>query len=184
MYDGIVKKYTPVLAEQSLRKKFTEEVRVVDWEKGYLALPWVNEVIDPKSQRLAAIVIAHLLQKQLSDRQVTKVVGVPMMGTFLSVMLAEELNVPLVTTRKGKHIPTRWEQAVVLEDNMKQYKNGAISSHIYNGLYPGDVAYVAVFIPPRLKTNFLNPEKYGNTPIITVLEEQQRLNVINAKIFQ
>jgi len=88
---------------------------------------------------VAATVIAHLLQKQLGDRRVTKVAGVPTMGTFLSVMLAEELNVPLVTTRKGKHVPTRWEQAVVLEDNMKQYKNGAIASHIYNGLCPGDV---------------------------------------------
>jgi len=30
--------YTLALAEQNLRKKFAEEVRVVDWEKGWLPL--------------------------------------------------------------------------------------------------------------------------------------------------
>lgn len=128
--------------EDMLREKIFEEGRIIDSEKGYLSLPWVNELIDPKLQRFAARLIAYRLTTQLAenDRDLTKVVGVPTMGTYLAAPLAEELEKPLVVACKGNHIPTRWTKAVRIEENMKRYNNGTIASHIYNGLEPGDVA--------------------------------------------
>lgn len=128
--------------EDMLRKKIFEEGRIIDSEKGYLSLPWVNELIDPKLQRSAAKLIAYRLTSRLEedDHNLTKVVGVPTMGTYLATALAEELEKPLVVACKGCHIPNRWTKAVRIEENMKRYNNGAVASHIYNCLEPGDIA--------------------------------------------
>lgn len=106
--------------EVMLRKKIFEEGKVIDPEKGYLSLPWVNELIDPKLQRSAAKLIAYRVTSQLieNDQDLTKVVGVPTMGIYLTTSLAEELEKPLVVACKGRHIPTRWNKAVRIEENI------------------------------------------------------------------
>jgi adenine/guanine phosphoribosyltransferase-like PRPP-binding protein len=128
------------LEEASLREKFISDVRVVDPDKGYISLPWVNELIDTRLQHMAARVIVYKLQHQLDGRQqITKVAGIPTLGVNLANPVSEELGVPLAPTRKGKHVPSRWEEAVVLERDMKPYTNGVPATHIYNGLQAEDV---------------------------------------------
>lgn len=130
--------------EECLRSKFMRDARVVNPENGYLSLPWINEVIDPGLQSLAARMIGYLLQQRLEgDQRVTKVAGVPTMGTYLAVAMAETLDVPLAATRKGRHVPSRWEEAVVLEKDMKPYQNGVPAAHIYNGIHLGDGVLLA-----------------------------------------
>lgn len=122
--------------EIALRDKFHKDAKVTDPEKGYLSLPWVNELIDPELQRFAAKLIASQLRDQLraNNQQLTKVAGVPTLGSYLSVHLAEELRVPLVPARKSKHVPERWKEAIVINENMKRTRDGVVMSHIYNGI--------------------------------------------------
>lgn len=130
------------LKEDLLRKKLLQEGKVTNVETGYLRVPWVNEIVDTRLQHYAAQILAFKLQQlqQLDRIVINKVAGIPTQGVPLSVPLAEELGyLFLASSRKGRIIPTIWQNATLMEQGMKQYKNGAIASHIYNGILQGDI---------------------------------------------
>jgi adenine/guanine phosphoribosyltransferase-like PRPP-binding protein len=132
--------------EDLLRTKLFQEGKVTNVETGYLRVPWVNEIIDTRLQHYAAQILAFKLRQlqQLDRIVINKVAGIPTQGVPLSVPLAEELGyLYLASSRKGKIIPTIWQEATLMEKGMKLYKNGAIASHIYNGIHQDDIVVLA-----------------------------------------
>ncbi|HLL61258.1 MAG TPA: phosphoribosyltransferase family protein [Candidatus Nitrosocosmicus sp.] len=115
--------------QQLLLSKFYESARVIDQQKGYIDLPWINQVIDPLYLGYAADIIAE----KFKDCHIDKVVGIPTMGTILAVSVAERLNKPLAPGRKGPE-PKAWKQIIKTDKPINSFSTGEPSYLTFNGI--------------------------------------------------
>ncbi|OGG14301.1 hypothetical protein A2875_01970 [Candidatus Gottesmanbacteria bacterium RIFCSPHIGHO2_01_FULL_46_14] len=138
----------------ALHKKLRTEGKVTDAEIGHLFLPWITDSIDLKLQRYAARLIANELHRYHPD-PFTGVVGIPTMGTFLATTLAEEMEIPLLVSRKGAFVPSTWEYPVVVAN--KPYSNGVPAYHAYN-------------IPPGAEMLLVDDVLSEGTTIIPIID--------------
>lgn len=141
--------------EAILFEKLLSEGKVTNFEKGYLSLSWVNQLIDTRLQRYAARNLAYKLIKQ--NPSINKVIGIPTLGAPLASMVAEELGLELALGRKGNDVPGAWRQTIVINEETPSFTTGRKNSFVFNGLSSGDnVAIVDDFLA------------YGDTSIAIV----------------
>lgn len=121
-------------AEEVL-ERFRRQARVADLERGYIHAPWVNLDIDARLQGQAAGLIAQRFQ----DRDVSRVVGIPVMGVPLATAVAERMGLPLVPARKDGSVPAAWSGTVLVE-GVSSFTTGQTATFAFNGAYlsPGD----------------------------------------------
>ena len=122
------------IKENCLRKEFLDKAKVKNIEKGYVSVPFVNQLIDLDIQGLASDLIAH----KFRDVAIDKVVMVPYSGNPLATTVAERLGVQLAVGRKGKSIPGSWSDPIVVTEEAKSFTTGEKSRFVFNGLDKGD----------------------------------------------
>jgi len=120
--------------ESALRDRFIKEAKVTNFEKGYVSVKWVNQLVDLGYQGFAADLIAYRFRGYEFD----KVVGIPNSGIPLATSVAERLGLPLAPGRKGKDIPGAWETPVIVKEKVKSFTTDDISEFVFNGLEKGD----------------------------------------------
>lgn len=126
--------------EEYLRDSFRKEAELKNYEKGYISVPFVNQLIYLDLQRFAAdIVVYHANVERV---KVDKIVQIPYSGNSLSTSVAERLGVPLVPGRKGKAIPGAWNHPIIIEEKVLSFTTGETSSFTFNGLEKGDNIYL------------------------------------------
>lgn len=159
-----------------LRDKILEEAVVTNFEKGYVSIPSVNQLIDMDMQRIAAeMIICNAHQKRIN---IDKVLGIPNSGISLATSVAEGLGVRLAPGRKGETIPGSWNSAIIVQENVPSFTTGESSKFVFNGLHSGDsVLIVDDFIA------------LGATSILVAKELQKKginveIAVYVAKLFQ
>ncbi len=124
------------LNESILRQKILEEAVVTNFEKGYVSIPSVNQLIDMDMQRIAAqMIICNACQKGIN---IDKVLGIPNSGISLATSVAEGLGVRLAPGRKGEVIPGSWNSAITVQENVPSFTTGESSKFVFNGLHSGD----------------------------------------------
>src|ERR1700687_1734033 len=93
-------------SEAILRYSFERDARLTNPEKGYVSVPWVNQLVDINLQGYAADIIAAKVHKNSWD--INKIVGIPNLGIPLATSVSERLELPLAPGRKGDGIPGSW----------------------------------------------------------------------------
>jgi adenine/guanine phosphoribosyltransferase-like PRPP-binding protein len=122
--------------ESQLRKRFLNEAKVTNFEKGYISVPSVNQRIDLEMQGWAADLIVDHFRKL--GIEFDAVVGIPNSGIPLGTSVAERLGVPLAPGRKGKDFPGAWKMPVIVEENVPSFTTGVTSSFVFNGIQSGE----------------------------------------------
>lgn len=163
--------------ELLLRNYFLQKAKVLNYEKGYISVPFVNQLVDPKLQNSAADLIArHIL---LEETPVDKVVQIPYSGNSLAYSVAERLDCPLVLGRKGNKSPGAWKNQFVIKETTESFTTGQKSSFVFNELYPGDNVYLIDDVIAN-----------GDTSSLIIQEFQRRgihvngMSIYFAKLFQ
>ncbi|MFH1971743.1 MAG: hypothetical protein ABIJ05_05190 [Patescibacteria group bacterium] len=163
--------------ESHLRKRFYEIAKVKNFEKGYISVPFVNQLIDLDLQGFAADIISYHIKTNNID--VDKVVGIPDSGNPLAVSVAQMLKVPLAPGRKGKAIPGAWNHPIVIEETVESFTTEETSSFVFNGLKKGD------------RINIVDDvTAYGYTGILAINEFRKRgiivvgMSIYFGKLFQ
>ena len=126
--------------EEYLRVAFSKQAIVTDYDKGYISVPSVNQLIDLELQGFAADLIA--VHVKINNVGVDKVVQIPYSGNSLATSVAERFRVPLVPGRKGKAIPGAWNHPIIIEEEVRSFTTGETSSFVFNGLEEGDRVYL------------------------------------------
>src|SRR3989344_6103359 len=98
--------------EAYLRKAFIKTAKVTNLEKGYVSVPFVNQLIDLELQGLASDLVVFKFRQMPID----KVVMIPNSGNLLATTVAERLQKPLVLGRKGRAIPGSWNNPIIVEE--------------------------------------------------------------------
>lgn len=163
------------IKENCLRNKFLEEAQVTNAEKGYVSVPFVNQLIDLELQSLASDLIAH----RYSGEHIDKVVMVPNSGNPLATTVAERLGVQLAVGRKGKAIPGSWNNPIVVTEEAESFTTGEKSQFVFNGLDVGDRALIVDDVIAYGDTSRLILEQFRNKGVNVV-----GLSVYFAKLFQ
>lgn len=161
--------------EQELRKKFSDNASVSNFQEGYLSIPWANEVLDPKYQRLAAILLAEKLKRH---GEVDKIVGVPTLGVPLASLVAVELGVPQAECRKGNVVPAAWTNYIFFDDTITSPTTHEQVRFIFNGLDKGDTVGIVDDILARARTSIYIAKNLHERGINVIL------GVYCAKFFQ
>lgn len=163
--------------EQHLRTAFLQTARLTNYDKGYVSVPFVNQLIDLNLQGFAADLIAYHAKKETI--KVDKIVQIPYSGNPLATSVAERLRVPLVPGRKGKAIPGAWNHPVIIEESVVSFTTGETSSFIFNGLEKGDNVYLVDDVVAMGDTACLLIEKFKEREINVT-----GLAIYFAKLFQ
>lgn len=163
--------------ELLLRNYFLQEAKVLNYEKGYISVPFVNQLVDPKLQNSAADLIArHIL---LDETPVDKVVQIPYSGNSLAYSVAERLDCPLVLGRKGKKSPGAWKNQFVINETTESFTTGQKSTFLFNELYPGDRVYLIDDVVANGDTGSLIIKEFQKRGI-----EVNGMSIYFAKLFQ
>lgn len=123
------------LMEALVRQAFERNAKVTNYEKGYLSVPFVNQLVDPLFQRYAADLIVHQFN---SGSKIDKIVPVPDSGIPLATIVAERLGLPLAPGRKGNAIPGAWRNPIIVEEQVESFTTGTMASFAFNELLPDD----------------------------------------------
>ncbi|HSX48932.1 MAG TPA: phosphoribosyltransferase family protein [Candidatus Saccharimonadales bacterium] len=154
------------LKESILREKILKEAVVTNFEKGYVSIPSVNQLIDIGMQKIAAeMIIYDACRKEI---HIDKVLGIPNSGISLATSVAERLNVPLAPGRKGETIPGSWNSAITIQEDVPSFTTGESSKFVFNGLHAGDSVLVvddfialgatSILVAKELQRNGINVE--------------------------
>ena len=122
--------------EEYIRKAFHEKAEVINYDLGYISVPFVNQLIDLELQGFAGDLIVHHYRNK--ETKVDKVIQIPLSGNPLATTVAERLNTPLIPGRKGKVIPNSWGNPIVIEEAIPSFTTGEMSTFVFNGLEVGD----------------------------------------------
>lgn len=156
--------------EEILRSKFLREARFSNPEKGYIDVPWVNQLIRMDLQGYAADILVAIVKDK--GWNIKKVAGVPTMGGYLANSVAERIpGVLFAPGRKGSGTPGLWKTTVVIDGQIPSFTTEQTSQIVFNGLEPGDqVLFVddftasgATMIPILEKCEELGIEAYVAT---------------------
>jgi adenine/guanine phosphoribosyltransferase-like PRPP-binding protein len=127
--------------ERLLRELFLQYATVKNYEKGYISVPFVNQLIDLPLQGYAADIIAYNIKQRELD--IEKVIQIPYSGNSLATSVAERLRLPLVLGRKEfEKTPGSWEKPFIIKEEVKSFTTGAMSTFVFNELFPGDRVYL------------------------------------------
>lgn len=127
---------TITFSEAYLRDSFLRHAEVIDYRRGYVSVPFVNQEIDPELQGYAADLIAYHYQKE--EIRFDKVVGIPSSGIPLAAFLSERMSIPLCPGRKGVVYPGSWKHLLQVEEKALSFTTREASSFVFNGVAPGD----------------------------------------------
>ncbi len=163
--------------EAFLRQEFLKVAKVTNHEKGYVSVPFINQLVNPRSQGFAADLIVYHCQSR--GCEIDKVVQIPNSGNPLATTVAERLNTPLAPGRKGKAIPGAWSQPIVIEETSPSFTTGESSTFTFNGLEPGDKILLVDDVVAHGDTSLLVIKKLREKGIIIT-----ELAVYFAKLFQ
>jgi xanthine phosphoribosyltransferase len=163
------------IKEECLRRVFLEEATVTNIEKGYVSVPFVNQLINLELQSLASDLIAF----RYRGSGISKVVMVPNSGNPLATTVAERLGTPLAIGRKGKAIPGSWSNPIVVTESAKSFTTGEKSQFVFNGLERGDKVLVVDDVIAHGDTSCLILEEFEKKGVDVV-----GLSVYFAKLFQ
>lgn len=152
--------------ENRLREWFVKEATVIDYEKGYVSVPGVNQRVDLEMQGLAADLIVN--HYRCKDIKFDVVVGVPSSGIPLANSVAERLGCPLAPGRKGTDIPGSWRNKILV-DGGESYTTGKRVNFVFNGINKGDKALVIEDVVARGNTMKQIIEKFKEEGIETYL---------------
>lgn len=122
--------------EDYLRNSFLKIAEVKNYDKGYISVPFVNQLVDLTLQGFASDIICY--HTKTTNIVVDKVVQIPYSGNPLAISVAEKLEAPLVPGRKGKAIPGAWNHPIIIEEEIRSFTTGESSSFVFNGLERGD----------------------------------------------
>lgn len=163
--------------EAHLRTAFIHTAKLTNYDKGYISVPFVNQLIDLDLQGFAADIIVY--HANAESVIVNKVVQIPYSGNPLATSVAERLGVPLVPGRKGKAIPGAWNHPIIIEEKVASFTTGETSSFIFNGLEKGDDIYLVDDVVALGDTACLLIEEFGKRGI-----NVKGLAIYFAKLFQ
>ena len=163
--------------ELLLRAYFLQNAKVQNYEKGYISVPFVNQLVDPKQQANAADLITHHIL--LNKIPVDKVVQIPYSGNSLAYSVAERLDCPLVLGRKGNKTPGAWKNQFVIKETTESFTTGQKSSFVFNELYQGDKVYLIDDVVANGDTSSLIIEEFQKRGI-----EVMGMSIYFAKLFQ
>jgi adenine/guanine phosphoribosyltransferase-like PRPP-binding protein len=136
--------------EYRLREAFHEVAFVSEYDKKYVSVPFINQLIDPRLQGYAADMIAYdVLERFKNDRidiikkdnkpPVFKVLGIPYSGLYLATAVSERLDWELAPGRKGPNPPPgSWRDQFVIEEKVRSFTTGTLSSFAFNGIDPSE----------------------------------------------
>jgi adenine/guanine phosphoribosyltransferase-like PRPP-binding protein len=134
--------------EYRLREAFNEIAFVDNFDKKYVSAPFVNQLIDPELQGYAADMIVYDIVEKIKNEKIDiirrdnkppvfKVVGIPDSGLYLATAVAERLGWKLAPGRKGPNPPPgAWKDQFIIEEKVRSYTTGAMSSFAFNGIDP------------------------------------------------
>lgn len=126
--------------ETVFRENFLRVAKVTDFEKGYVSVPFINQVILPEYLLIGARLIIEYYRRQgvLFDR----VVGIPNSGVPLAVVVATELFVPYNPGQKAPVPPGSWQSVVEVEEMVPSFTTGTRSKMRFNRLDQGESVLV------------------------------------------
>jgi len=163
--------------EEHLRNAFRRTAELKNYEKGYISVPFVNQLIDLGLQGFASDIVAYHVNAE--GVKANKVVQIPYSGNSLSTSISERLGTLLVPGRKGNAIPGAWNYPVIIEEKVLSFTTGDTSSFVFNGLEERDNIYLVDDVVA-----------HGYTACLIIEEFRKRgINVIGmaiyfAKLFQ
>jgi adenine/guanine phosphoribosyltransferase-like PRPP-binding protein len=178
-FDVLSHKETLSIADRELilRNYFLKEARIINYDKGYISVPFVNQLVDPKLQGNAAdLITEHIL---FNETRIDKVVQIPYSGNSLAYSVAERLDTPLVLGRKGNDSPGAWKNQFVINETTESFTTGKKSSFIFNELYPGDNVYLIDDVIANGDTSSLIIKEFEKRGIIV-----NGMSIYFAKLFQ
>jgi adenine/guanine phosphoribosyltransferase-like PRPP-binding protein len=129
--------------ERYLINCFKEVATVENYKKGYISVPFVNQLIDLRLQSYAADLIAYNIKT--NEIPVDKVVQIPYSGNSLATSVAwnfETEDIPLVLGRKGRKTPGAWNQQFIIKEEVESFTTGETSTFVFNEIDPGDRVYL------------------------------------------
>jgi adenine/guanine phosphoribosyltransferase-like PRPP-binding protein len=178
-FDRLPYQETLSIAEKELilRNYFLKEARIIDYDKGYISVPFVNQLVDPKLQGIAAdLIIEHISQNEIP---IDKVVQIPYSGNSLAYSVAERLDTPLVLGRKGNDSPGAWKNQFIINETTESFTTGKKSSFVFNELYPRDNVYLIDDVIANGDTSSLIIKEFEKRGIIV-----NGMSIYFAKLFQ
>lgn len=131
-----------------LRDAFNEIAFIDNFDKKYVSAPFVNQLIDPELQGYAADMIVYDIVEKIRNEKIDiirrgnkppvfKVVGIPDSGLYLATAVSERLGWKLAPGRKGPNPPPgAWKDQFIIEEKVRSYTTGAMSSFAFNGINP------------------------------------------------
>lgn len=119
---------------RELKRRTLEVVRVTDFEKGYVSIPFINQRIDTRLQGYAAELTAHHYRK--SGIEIDAVAGIPSLGVPFGTAVAERLGVDLIPARKDPQIPGAWKSPIVVSEQVRSFTTTVDYQFTLNGEEP------------------------------------------------
>jgi adenine/guanine phosphoribosyltransferase-like PRPP-binding protein len=126
--------------EEILLGCFRKSAKVIDYEEGYISVPFVNQLIDPKLQGYAADIIAYNIK--INEIKIDKIIQIPYSGNSLATSVAERTGLPLVLGRKGEKTPGSWHQPIFIDEDIQSFTTEGSERIVFNGLEVGDSTYI------------------------------------------
>jgi adenine/guanine phosphoribosyltransferase-like PRPP-binding protein len=123
-----------------LRWKILEEARVTNYEKGYVSIPSINQLVEMDLQEIASEMIADHFEGL--GTKINMVAGIPNSGISLATSVARILKVPLAPGRKGEVYPGSWNSRIEINEEVPSFTTGEASKFVFNGLNPGDTVLI------------------------------------------
>jgi len=121
--------------EQDLRLRFLRDATIIDPEKRYISVPFVNQLLDPKEfDRASDLIIEQYRRRGVSFDRVT---GIQYSGIPLAFMIAAKLGIPFAPSRKENKIPGAWKHAMVIP-SVHSHTTNSEYPHAFNHLESGD----------------------------------------------
>ena len=124
--------------ESYLINKLLSETTVIDKERGYLSIEFINQVIEPQPKVAAARIIIEQLKNRNMLENIDYIVEIPKFGTYLAGTISDRTGIPMAPVRKDGKIPGQWKNIIKLEDEIPSFTTGIPSSYVINGLHPED----------------------------------------------
>lgn len=154
--------------EETLRKAFKERALLINREKGYVSVDFVNQIIDPNLNDKAAEILSSMIV--LEDKKINKVVPVPTMGNYLGTAISQKLGATLMPGRKDGQVPSSWKDVIVVE-NKESFTTEKPGTFVFNQLRPDDnILLVDDFLArgKTLKTIISAFREHGIEPSVAV----------------
>jgi adenine/guanine phosphoribosyltransferase-like PRPP-binding protein len=164
--------------ERYLINCFENIATVKNYEKGYISVPFVNQLVNLKLQGYAADLIAYNIKT--NQIPFNKIVQIPYSGNSLATAVAWNFeDIPLVLGRKGERTPGAWNQQLIVKEQVESFTTGETSTFVFNGIEEGDRVYLVDDVIANGDTSSLIINKFREDGIEVV-----GMAIYFAKLFQ